>query len=50
MLIPGYLKEKKTYDKIELNYKSAVLKIESNDKIQKIKERKNLSNDLVVAK
>ena len=42
--------EKKNLNTIELNYKSAVLKIESNDKIQKIKERKNLSNDLVVAK
>jgi len=42
--------EKKNINMIELNYKSAIIKIESNDKIQKLKEKKNLSSDLIAAK
>ena len=38
--------ERKTLNIIELNYNSAIVKINSNERIQRIKERKNLNADL----
>jgi len=41
--------EKKNLAAIEVNYNAAILKIDSKDKIQKIKEKKNLDTDLARA-